>query len=135
MRFLRRSSLLALVTVGSAVLAGPAFGARPNPVQLPFALGSTHFLVHYQSDLINFPTFAITQTTAGDIATFAERAYTAELADGYPAPPSDGGLGGDNRLDIYVADLSQLKALGLTVPDNPGGLTRSEERRVGKECR
>jgi hypothetical protein len=122
MRYLRRFVLLAAVAVGSAVLAGPAFGARPV---LPFVLYTPHFAVHYQSDLQNFPTFAITQTTAGDIAALAERAYTAELADGFPAPLSDGALGGDARTDIYVADLSAVSALGLTVPDNPGGATSS----------
>jgi hypothetical protein len=123
LRFLRRFMLLATVAVGSAVLAGPAFGARP--AALPFTLGSTHFLVHYQSDLINNPTYAITQTTAGDIAALAERAYGAELADGYPAPMSDGALGGDGRIDIYVEDLSAGGALALTVPDNPAGATTS----------
>jgi hypothetical protein len=123
MRFLRRSSLLVLTAVGSAVLAGPAFGARPTPVELPFTLGTAHFLVHYQSDLINFPDYAITQTQAGDIAALAERAYTAELADGYPAPPSDGALGGDARTDLYVTKLAG--PIAVTVPDNPGGATSS----------
>src|SRR5437588_8769601 len=104
MRFLRRLGLLALLAVSSAALAGPAFGARPGPGTLPSTVGTPHFLVHYQSDLVNFPTFAITQTTAGDIAALAERAYNAELADGFPAPLSDGGLGGDVRTDIYVDD-------------------------------
>jgi hypothetical protein len=122
MRYLRRFVLLAAVAVGSAVLAGPAFGARPV---LPFVLVTPHFAVHYQSDVQNFPAFAITQTTAGDIAALAERAYTAELADGFPAPVSDVALGGDSRTDIYVADLSAVSALGLTVPDNPGGATSS----------
>ena len=69
--------LLAAVAVGSAVLAGPAFGARP--AHSPFTLSTPHFVVHYQSDLQNVPTWAITQTTAGDIAALAERAYNAEV--------------------------------------------------------
>ncbi len=117
MRYLRRFVLLAAVAVGSAVLAGPAFGARPV---LPFTLSTPHFVVHYQSDVQNFPTWAITQTTAGDIAALAERAYTAEVVtDGFPAPLDDGDL----KTDIYVADLSVVSALGLTIPDNPAGLT------------
>jgi hypothetical protein len=123
MRILRRSSLLAVLAVGAAVFASPAFGARPNT--LPFTVGTSHFVVHYQSDLINFPSFAITQTTAGDIAALAERAYAAETADGYAAPPSDGGLGGDNRLDIYVVDPGIQGILGVTVPDNPGAPSTS----------
>src|SRR4051812_45883358 len=106
MRFLRRFALLAAVAAGFAVLAGAPFGARPGPVQFPFTLDSTHFRVHYQSDLVLNSGYAITQTTAGDIATLAERAYAAELADGFPAPVSDGLLGGDGRIDIYVDDLT-----------------------------
>ncbi len=111
MRILRRFGLLAAVAVGSAVLAGPALAAFPRPGGTPFTVGSSHFLVHYQSDLVVNPTWAITQTTAGDIAARAERAYAAELADGYAAPLSDGGLGGDNRIDIYVSDLSAFQGV------------------------
>jgi len=122
MRFLRRLGLLAAVAVGSAVLAGPAFGARPGG--LPFTLDSTHFAVHYQSDTAT--SYAITQTTAGDIAALAERAYNAELADGFAAPVSDGVLGGDGRTDIYVDDLTPFgNPLGLTIPDNPLAATSS----------
>jgi hypothetical protein len=121
MRYLRRFVLLAAVAVGSAVLAGPAFAARPA---LPFTIDTPHFVVHYQSDLASpgTPTWAITQTTAGDIAALAERAYNAEVVvDGFPAPLSDG----DGKTDIYIADLSAFSALGLTVPDNPGAATSS----------
>ena len=112
MVLLRRLALLVSVGVGSAVLAGPALAAFPRPAGLPDTLGSTHFLVHYQSDPVS--NYKISQTQAGDVAALAERAYTAELADGYPAPLSDGILGGDSRIDIYVEDLSVIKALGLT---------------------
>jgi hypothetical protein len=126
MRLLRRLGLLTAVAAGSAVLAGPALGARPGLGQLPFTLGSTHFLVHYQSDLQNHATYAITQTEAGDIAALAERAYGAETADGFPAPVSDAGLGGDNRIDIYVDDLTPFgNPLGVTIPDNPGAVSSS----------
>lgn len=119
MPLLRRLGLLCATGVGAAVLAGPVLAARPTigPGNLlPYSLGTTHFLVHYASDLAT-PTFAITQTQAGDIAARAERAYAAELADGYPAPPGDAGLGGDARLDIYVVDLTAAKVLGLAIGD------------------
>src|SRR5205823_9205352 len=106
MLVLRRLALLASVGVGAAVLAGPAFGAFARPLGLPNTVGSAHFLVHYQSDPQT--AFAITQTQAGDVAALAERAYAAELADGYAAPLSDGILGGDSRTDIYVGDLSSF---------------------------
>jgi hypothetical protein len=122
MLVLRRLALLASVGVGAAVLAGPAFGAFARPAGLPNTVGSTHFLVHYESD----PTtnFKITQTQAGDVAALAERAYAAELADGYAAPLSDGILGGDSRTDIYVADLTAFPgALGLTEWDTNSAQT------------
>jgi hypothetical protein len=115
MRFLRRFVLLAAVAAGSAVLAGPA---------LAFTINTPHFVVHYQSDLSDPATapYAITQTTAGDIAALAERAYNAEVVvDGFPAPMDDG----DGKTDIFVVDLSASSALGLTVPDNPGATTSS----------
>ena len=115
MRSLRRFALLCGVAAGSAVLAGPAFGARPGALLLPFTIQTPHFVVHYESDLVNNAQFAITQTAAGDVAALAERAYTAELADGFPAPMSDGVLGGDSRIDIYVDNPG---AIGVTVPDN-----------------
>jgi hypothetical protein len=103
MRSLRRFVLLAAVAVGSAVLAGPALATAPDP-SLTHQVGSTHFLVHFTTDL-PIRTFAITATQAGDIAAFAERAYSAETADGYAAPKTDLGVGpggGDGRVDIYV---------------------------------
>ena len=120
MQYLRRLLLLASVGAAFAVLAGPALASpRPAPA-LPFQLGSAHFLVHYQSDLLdisNAPA-AITETQAGDIAALAERAYAAQLADGYPVPPSDGALGGDSRIDIYVLNFTATPGLlGVTVPD------------------
>jgi len=116
MRSLRRFGLLCAVAAGSAVLAGPAFAARPGALLLPFTIQTPHFVVHYQSDLVNHAQFAITQTMAGDVAALAERAYTAEIADGFPVPPSDGVLGGDGRIDIYVDDPGG--PLALTVPDD-----------------
>jgi hypothetical protein len=121
MRYLRRFLLLAAVAVGSAVLAGPAFGARPV---LPFHLDTPHFVVHYQSDIVSpgTPPWAITQTTAGDIAALAERAYNAEVVvDGFPAPLDDG----DGKTDIYVTDLSTFNVIGRTSVDNPGAAQSS----------
>jgi hypothetical protein len=113
MLLLRRLALLASAGVGAAVLAGPAFGARPGG--LPNTLGTPHFLVHYQSD----PTtdYATTQTQAGDIAALAERAYAAELADGYGAPLSDAAFSTDARIDIYVGDTALIGALAATAWD------------------
>jgi hypothetical protein len=115
MPLLRRLVLLCATGIGAAVLAGPVFAARPTLIALPNSVATTHFVVHFQTD----PTVpgAATQTTAGWIAAKAETAYSAELADGYAAPLSDGALGGDARTDIYITDLSTSQALGLSIPD------------------
>ncbi len=116
MTVLRRFALLAVVVAGFAVLSSPAFAARDG--SLPLQVDSTNFRVHYQSDAVNLSTYAITATQAGDIAALAERALAAETADGYPMPPSDGALGGDGRIDIYVEDFSSFPGvLGTTSPD------------------
>jgi hypothetical protein len=110
MPLLRRLLLLAVVTAtGFAAFSGSAFAAFARDGSLPFTLDSTNFRVHYQSDLDPAaPKSAITQTQAGDIAALAERALAKELADGFSRPPSDGALGGDGRIDIYVEDYTLL---------------------------
>src|SRR5207302_2101794 len=45
-----------------------------------------------------------TETEAGDLAAYAEQAYSLETAWGYPLPVDDG----DGHIDIYIADLSAL---------------------------
>ncbi len=119
MAVLRRLFVLAACMAGAAVLAAPGFSAR-NVAGDEFQLGTPHFVVHYQSDSSDplYTAWAITLRQAGDIAALAEHAYTLELADGFPAPPSDSGLGGDDRIDIYILDNTTLGgALGLAVGD------------------
>jgi hypothetical protein len=114
MPLLRRFGLLASVMVGAAVLAGPVLAARPAGYSN--LVGTTHFLVHFQSD----PSVqgAATQSDAGIVAGRAEHAYDMETAAGFAAPPSDAGLGGDNRIDIYILDLGVAGVLGVSVGDN-----------------
>jgi hypothetical protein len=104
MPLLRRLALLAAVAAGFAVVSGSALAAYPRNNGLPFQVDAINFRVHYQSDKTT--AYAITQTQAGDIAALADRALAAEMADGYPRPLSDGALGGDGRIDIYVEDLT-----------------------------
>jgi hypothetical protein len=123
MRFLRRFVLLAAVAAGSAVLAGPASANTAPDASLTQQLGSIHFLVHFTTDTSH--TFAITSTEAGDIAAFAERAYTAETADGYAAPLSDFGVGpggADNRIDIYVQGVNEADANNIAAGPTSGYL-------------
>jgi len=126
MPLLRRLALLATVTAGFAVLSGPALAAGTPDGTLPFQLDSTNFRVHYQSDTgPGAPASAITETQAGDIAALAERALAAELADGYARPLSDGVLGGDGRIDIYVEDYTSLPGVLASARWDTDALTTS----------
>jgi hypothetical protein len=116
MPLLRRLLLLASVVAGSALLASPAFATSADPA-LTNTLGTTHFLVHFTSDTAH--AFALTATDAADIGNAAEQDLAAEMANGYPAPLGDGGLGGDNRIDIYVQTLPAGES-GEADPDNAG---------------
>src|SRR6266540_1549806 len=122
MAFLRRSLVLCVVLAGAAVLAGPTLAAAgPRGADLlclgyPSQLGSPHFLVHYMSD--NTPLScdvkkAITETQAGDILGYAEDAYAAEIGTyGFPAPPSDGVVGGYSRWPFWQS-VTQLYGHGF----------------------
>lgn len=93
----------------------------PSSVITAFSLGTTHFVVHYGSDPAGGA--PITQTQAGDVGALAERAYTAELADGYPAPLSDGTKGGDSRIDIYILAIAEAGVLGYAMPETAAAQT------------
>lgn len=116
------SALVVVVTATNASGSGTATSA-PTLVLPALSLATPHFVVHYLTDPATHA--AITETQAGDIGAYAERAYAAYSAEGYPAPLSDGALGGDSRIDIYVQDLSELGVLGLAVPDSVGTTTSS----------
>jgi hypothetical protein len=89
--------------------------SAPSDVVAAFSVSTSHFVVHYASGAAAGG--AITQTQAGDVAARAERAYAAELADGYPAPLSDGVQGGDSRIDIYVQAIPEAGVLAYAQPE------------------
>lgn len=89
--------------------------SKPSYVVTTFSLYTPHFVVHYVTDPL--AAGAITETQAGDVGALAERAYAAEVADGYPPPVADGTAGGDSRTDIYVADIDAVGVLGYAYPE------------------
>jgi hypothetical protein len=105
-------------TLAVALAAGVLASAAPA-VPLPRPTGdhwitTTHFIVHYYTD----PTSSdySTETRAGDVAAYAERAYALETGWGYPAPLDDG----DGHIDIYLVDLSAMPGvIGYAEPDGP----------------
>jgi hypothetical protein len=110
-----------LDVVVTATTAGGSTDAVSDPFGLVGLVGqltllTPHFKVHYNSDPLLDAT--ITETQAGDLGAYAERAYAAELADGYAAPLSDGTRGGDSRIDLYVVSGGSSGWLAYAQPDN-----------------
>ena len=87
----------------------------------PYA--SKHFLIHYVTKSRHAP---IRVDTNGNgvrdfveqVAAEAEFAWQKEVVErGWPVPPGDQNMGGDDRYDIYLADLTYDGAFGATVPN------------------
>ena len=89
-----------------------------------FTYGSVagHFLFHYDTlgtnavpaedlDLDGIPDFV------ERCAAYMDTSMTAHMDLGYLPPPNDGGLGGDNRYDIYFEDMTYY---GYTQPETTG---------------
>ncbi|HEY4413293.1 MAG TPA: hypothetical protein VGN06_09880 [Gaiellaceae bacterium] len=104
--------------LAAALAAGILASAAPAvPIPRPTGdhmITTTHFVVHYYTD----PTQAdySTETQAGDVAAYAERAYALETGWGFPPPLDDG----DGHIDIYLTDLSGMPGvIGYAEPDGP----------------
>src|SRR4051794_38944303 len=99
-----RRILLALVAATVFAPGAWAYAPAPQRPALPLAVGTANVLVHYTAD----PDVEghITQTAAADLASRVEKAYSTITSWGFGAPVADGGLGGDNRVDIYVVDMT-----------------------------
>lgn len=83
-------------------LAGVAHAERPTLAgEATFGRGSV--LVHYATSGPDTATLAF----ATQVADIAEDALTRLVALGFRRPISDGALGGDDRIDIYLRDLDQ----------------------------
>jgi hypothetical protein len=110
-------ALAAVFAAGFLASAAPAVPIPRPPGN--HTLSTTHFVVHYYTDMIgDVPARDYsTETQAGDIAAYAERAYATYRAWGFPAPPSDG----DGKIDIYLTDLlsptTAVDIEGYTEPD------------------
>src|SRR5207248_5560763 len=82
---------------------------------------TAHFVVHYYTD-VDPVTGApgkdySTETQAGDVAAYAERAYSLFTSWGYLPPADDG----DGHIDVYLADLSGPPVqLAYAEPDGAG---------------
>jgi len=106
---MRRALLVAALLAGLApaaraerpVLAGEAtFGAPGGEILVHYATSGGDAPAPADADLDGVPDFV------GHVATTAELALARFVALGFRRPISDGALGGDGRIDIYLRDLS-----------------------------
>ncbi len=87
----------------------------------PYA--SEHFLIHYVTTTRHAPIRVDTNGNGvrdfvEETAAEAEYAWQKQVVErGWPAPPGDQNMGGDDRYDIYLADLTSDGAFGATVPN------------------
>ncbi len=80
-------------------------------------LETPNFRIHYT---MSGHDAAPSQDYVETVAAAAEEAWQVQVGQmGWPVPPGDGILGGDERFDIYVKDLlgAGEEALGYAVPD------------------
>ncbi|MGB2953005.1 MAG: hypothetical protein WBB74_06405 [Gaiellaceae bacterium] len=95
-------------------LAQPAKADDPrNHADLTKSVGTAHVLVHYTTATGNPD--AVTAQQAAAAAKTLESVWRLETGWGFPPPASDQGLGGDDRLDVYVAVAPQHRS--FVAPD------------------
>ena len=96
------ATFLVVLVAGLLAAAAPAAPVRPASDNI---LTTTHFVVHYYTSVDPTTDAPLddyaTQTEAGDIAAYAEQAYSLFTSWGFPAPVDDG----DGHIDIYLKDL------------------------------
>src|SRR5579872_2398735 len=109
------------VTLAVALLAGVVASAAPaasRPGAGEYTISTTHFVVHYYSDVDSSgglkPDWS-SETQAGDIAAYAEQAYSLLTGWGFAAPLNDG----DGKTDIYLEDFTNFP--GVDSFDNIDG--------------
>jgi hypothetical protein len=90
---------------------------RPN---LDSYVDTPHFRVHYSTSGANI-IYGWPNTAFRDsVVSSCERGYNQYVAMGYPAPPSDGGAGGNTKIDCYCDALGS-GVMGVTFPETPVG--------------
>jgi Family of unknown function (DUF6055) len=103
----------------SVLASSPAFAsARPDTSGWPSPVASTHFVVH--------PSPGVSAADAQQVSENFEAAYATEVTSwGFHAPLSDGSLGGDSRVDVYVQGTFTPTDLGEALHDTENTPTTS----------
>lgn len=104
----------AAVTVAACVALCGAAAASARPPELPRVVGGEHVLVHYDPATTS-------DAAAAAVRDEAEQAWALEVGSwGFAAPAADAGLGGDDRVDVYLAPFPGSGA------DAEGGLAQTD---------
>ena len=103
-----RSWRLLPALVLALAFAQPAFADGRDQPALTNRAGTAHVLVHFTNDA--FSPDAVTATQAAVAARTLNAIWLQETGWGFPPPASDHGLGGDDRLDVYVAVTPQHRS-------------------------
>lgn len=107
----------------------PTERGRPQLSGPGLTLDTQHFRIHYTlsgDDAVPSKDGNQNQQPdyVEDIARALEFAWYAEIEHfGWPAPPSDGTIGGDNRFDIYLLNILPYNIAGFTDSDRESSLT------------
>lgn len=91
--------------------------ARPN---LDSYIDTPHFRVHYSTSGANMIYQWPNTAFRDSVVASCERGYNQYVAMGFPAPPSDGSMGGNSKIDCYCDALSG-GVMGITFPESPVG--------------
>ncbi len=116
----RRLAAATIAGLALSVLASsPAFASpRPDTSGWPSPVASTHFVVH--------PSPGVSAADAQEVSDNFESAYATEVTSwGFHAPLSDGSLGGDSRVDVYVQGTFTASDLGEAFHDTENSPTTS----------
>ena len=95
---------------------------RPELTGFPKSVPTEHFRIHYTTTGEDAVPDA--DENKNDIPDYVEEVakameYVWEVEInyfGWPAPPTDGGKGGDDRYDVYLEDLSETDFVGYAEP-------------------
>ena len=130
------ASVLVLLLGAAPPMAGPRGGshhlARPTdpgaedaftaPADQRYHVDTAHFRIHWTDAGAD----AATTEFVKDVMAVVEEVWTAEVDQlGWPAPPADAGLGGNDLADVYLLDLD----------DGPYGYVTVDEANACDICR
>jgi Family of unknown function (DUF6055) len=116
----RRLAAGTIAGLALSVLAStPAFASvRPTTNKWPATVESAHFVVH--------PAPGVDPGKAQQVADNFEAAYATEVESwGFVPPISDGSLGGDARVDVYVQPTYNAGEVGEALRDDDNAATTS----------